>query len=196
MFVSSSLPRVRKLADVCRRTINIKETQKHEKSLIFQCPYFKRFSGIEKVHRNSIKITVDLCQEAAKKMPLKREKENLIKEEAPIRVCASRHSTGGVGETRTLAPGFSRPTPLAGAPRHQLEYYSELLYVFTKLWRRGWDSNPCAFWANGFQDRLVMTASIPLRDFATLLFYHNQVYMSIIFFTFLIFPHIRIKDVC
>ena len=34
---------------------------------------------------------------------------------------------GGVGETRTLAPGFSRPTPLAGAPRHQLEYYSKLL---------------------------------------------------------------------
>ncbi|MFR5382502.1 MAG: hypothetical protein ACLTGM_10000 [Oscillospiraceae bacterium] len=24
-------------------------------------PYFKRFSGIEKVHRNSIRITVDLC---------------------------------------------------------------------------------------------------------------------------------------
>ena len=35
----------------------------------------------------------------------------------------SPHS-GGVGETRTLAPGFSRPTPLAGAPRHQLEYNS------------------------------------------------------------------------
>ena len=32
---------------------------------------------------------------------------------------------GGVGETRTLAPEFTRPTPLAGAPRHQLEYYSE-----------------------------------------------------------------------
>ena len=31
---------------------------------------------------------------------------------------------GGAGETRTLAPGFSRPTPLAGAPRHQLEYCS------------------------------------------------------------------------
>ena len=30
---------------------------------------------------------------------------------------------GGVGETRTLAP-VTRPTPLAGAPRHQLEYYS------------------------------------------------------------------------
>ena len=33
------------------------------------------------------------------------------------------------------------------------------------VWRRGWDSNPCAFWANGFQDRLVMTTSIPLRVF-------------------------------
>ena len=31
------------------------------------------------------------------------------------------------------------------------------------FWRRGRDSNPCAFWANGFQDRLVMTTSIPLR---------------------------------
>ncbi len=39
---------------------------------------------------------------------------------------------GGVGETRTLAPGFSRPTPLAGAPRHQLEYYSRLLYAIFK----------------------------------------------------------------
>ena len=27
---------------------------------IAEMPYFKRFSGIEKVHRNSIKITVDL----------------------------------------------------------------------------------------------------------------------------------------
>ncbi len=44
-------------------------------------------------------------------------------------VSKSVSSYGGVGETRTLAPGFSRPTPLAGAPRHQLEYYSELLYV-------------------------------------------------------------------
>ncbi len=33
MFVSSSLPQVRKQANVCRRTINIKETQKHEKPL-------------------------------------------------------------------------------------------------------------------------------------------------------------------
>ena len=32
---------------------------------------------------------------------------------------------GGDGETRTLAP-VTRPTPLAGAPRHQLEYISVL----------------------------------------------------------------------
>ena len=30
-------------------------------------------------------------------------------------------------------------------------------------WRRMRDSNPRAFWANGFQDRLVVTASIILR---------------------------------
>ena len=30
--------------------------------------------------------------------------------------------SGAEGETRTLAP-VSRPTPLAGAPRHQLEYF-------------------------------------------------------------------------
>ena len=33
------------------------------------------------------------------------------------------------------------------------------------LWRSRWDSNPRAFWANGFQDRLVMTASIQLHVF-------------------------------
>ncbi len=35
----------------------------------------------------------------------------------------SRLPVGGEGGTRTLAP-VSRPTPLAGAPRHQLEYFS------------------------------------------------------------------------
>ena len=37
--------------------------------------------------------------------------------------------------------------------------------VFSRLlWRRVWDSNPRGVWApNGFQDRLVMTASITLR---------------------------------
>ena len=42
------------------------------------------------------------------------------------------HIFGGEGGTRTLAP-VTRPTPLAGAPRHQLEYFSNwlrLLKVF------------------------------------------------------------------
>ena len=34
---------------------------------------------------------------------------------------------GGEGGTRTLAPVLGRPTPLAGAPRHQLEYFSRLV---------------------------------------------------------------------
>lgn len=34
-------------------------------------------------------------------------------------------SFGAEGETRTLAP-VARPTPLAGAPRHQLEYFCKL----------------------------------------------------------------------
>ncbi len=38
---------------------------------------------------------------------------------------------GGEGETQTLAP-VSRPTPLAGAPRHQLEYFS-IGSVFTHI---------------------------------------------------------------
>ncbi len=73
---------------------------------------------------------------------------------------------GGVGETRTLAPGFSRPTPLAGAPRHQLEYYSELLRsIHIKLKNGGEEGirTLVGFPPNGFQDRLVMTTSIPLR---------------------------------
>ena len=59
---------------------------------------------------------------------------------------------GGEGETRTLAP-VTRPTPLAGAPRHQLEYFSIgnnsrcylilwRLCLRQSLWRREWDSNP------------------------------------------------------
>ena len=45
---------------------------------------------------------------------------------------------GGVGETRTLAPGFSRPTPLAGAPRHQLEYFSECVDPGAVIGRAGY----------------------------------------------------------
>ena len=37
---------------------------------------------------------------------------------------------GGDGETRTLAP-VSRPTPLAGAPRHQLEYISMVINKYS-----------------------------------------------------------------
>ena len=36
------------------------------------------------------------------------------------------------------------------------------------LWRRKRDSNPRGFWPNGFQDRLVVTASIFLQIIATL----------------------------
>ena len=36
-------------------------------------------------------------------------------------------------------------------------------YGWDFVWRRKRDSNPRAFWANGFQDRLVMTASIFLH---------------------------------
>ncbi len=39
---------------------------------------------------------------------------------------------GGVGETRTLAP-VTRPTPLAGVPRHQLEYYSIIVTFYLLL---------------------------------------------------------------
>ncbi len=39
--------------------------------------------------------------------------------------------------------------------------------VFTALWRRGWGSNPRENRSsNGFQDRLVMTTSIPLRVYS------------------------------
>ena len=53
-------------------------------------------------------------------------------------------SFGAEGETRTLAP-VARPTPLAGAPRHQLEYFCMVTYIIKFCccrWRREWDSNP------------------------------------------------------
>ena len=52
--------------------------------------------------------------------------------------------SGAEGETRTLAP-VTRPTPLAGAPRHQLEYFCMVTYIIKFCccrWRREWDSNP------------------------------------------------------
>ena len=41
------------------------------------------------------------------------------------------------------------------------------------IWRRKRDSNPRAFWANGFQDRLVVTASIFLRIYGVV---HYTIY--------------------
>ena len=94
-------------------------------------------------------------------------------------------SSGAEGGTRTLAP-VTRPTPLAGAPRHQLEYFcidnKILRYIKTAVWRRGWDSNPCALWANGFQDRLVMTASIPLHDFHNIITFIKLCQLFIFYF--------------
>ena len=43
-------------------------------------------------------------------------------------------SFGGEGETRTLAP-VTRPTPLAGAPRHQLEYFSMVTNLVILLYK-------------------------------------------------------------
>ena len=43
------------------------------------------------------------------------------------------------------------------------------------LWRRKRDSNPRAFWANGFQDRLVVTASIFLHIYGVV---HYTIYMQ------------------
>lgn len=42
------------------------------------------------------------CKEVTKKMPLRREKKIAKKEVPQLRVCVSRHSTGGDGEIRTL----------------------------------------------------------------------------------------------
>ena len=65
----------------------------------------------------------------------------LNKKRQPIRLSFF----GGEEETRTPAP-VTRPTPLAGAPRHQLEYFSigalETKAIKNKKWRREWDSNP------------------------------------------------------
>ena len=43
------------------------------------------------------------------------------------------------------------------------------------LWRRLRDSNPRGFWPNGFQDRLVVTASISLRIYGVV---YYTIYMQ------------------
>ena len=83
---------------------------------------------------------------------------------------------GGEGETRTPAP-VSRPTPLAGAPRHQLEYFCiGSVYDTIRLLKERAE-NPLPLLSggesgirthgtlpyDGFQDRCVITTSVSLR---------------------------------
>ena len=83
---------------------------------------------------------------------------------------------GAEGETRTLAP-VTRPTPLAGAPRHQLEYFCiGSVYGTIRLLKERAE-NPLSLLSggesgirthgtlpyDGFQDRSVITTSVSLR---------------------------------
>ena len=83
---------------------------------------------------------------------------------------------GAEGETRTLAP-VARPTPLAGAPRHQLEYFCiGSVYDTIRLLKER-AKNPLPLLSggesgirthgtlpyDGFQDRSVITTSVSLR---------------------------------
>ena len=84
--------------------------------------------------------------------------------------------SGAEGETRTLAP-VTRPTPLAGAPRHQLEYFCiGSVYDTIRLLKERAE-NPLSLLSggesgirthgtlpyDGFQDRSVITTSVSLR---------------------------------
>ena len=84
--------------------------------------------------------------------------------------------SGAEGETRTLAP-VTRPTPLAGAPRHQLEYFCiGSVYDTIRLLKER-AKNPLPLLSggesgirthgtlpyDGFQDRSVITTSVSLR---------------------------------
>ena len=97
-------------------------------------------------------------------------KRKSTKEENP---CAF---SGAEGETRTLAP-VTRPTPLAGAPRHQLEYFCiGSVYDTIRLLKERAE-NPLPLLSggesgirthgtlpyDGFQDRSVITTSVSLR---------------------------------
>ena len=59
----------------------------------------------------------------------------------------------------------AEPKVLSPIKKHKKGIKNPWKYVIFKgkMWRRKRDSNPRAFWANGFQDRLVVTASIFLR---------------------------------
>ena len=83
---------------------------------------------------------------------------------------------GAEGETRTLAP-VTRPTPLAGAPRHQLEYFCigsvyDTIQLLKEIAEKplsllsGGESGIRTHGTlpyDGFQDRSVITASVSLH---------------------------------
>ena len=96
---------------------------------------------------------------------------------------------GAEGETRTLAP-VSRPTPLAGAPRHQLEYFcigNKLMLLNSQNAAEKLQHFVCGAESgirthgtlpyDGFQDRSVITTSVSLHLIA-LIYYHIIFEMS------------------
>ena len=100
--------------------------------------------------------------------------------------------SGGEGETRTLAP-VSRPTPLAGAPRHQLEYFCKCNGFNHYLIKKraviklqpasGGESGIRTHGTlpyDGFQDRSVITTSVSLHMLA-LIYYHTKLKLSTVF---------------
>ena len=74
--------------------------------------FFGTHAGTETVHR-----TVSILRIALFSSLLFKSKKEVSKNDTSF--------FGAEGETRTLAP-VTRPTPLAGAPRHQLEYFCKL----------------------------------------------------------------------
>ena len=101
---------------------------------------------------------------------------------------------GAEGETRTLAP-VSRPTPLAGAPRHQLEYFcigNKLMLFYCTNAASGTCSTCYGAESgirthgtlpyDGFQDRSVITTSVSLH--IALIYYHKRARMSTTFSLF------------
>ena len=74
--------------------------------------FFGTHAGTETVHR-----TVSILQIALFDSLFFTSKKEVSKNDTSF--------FGAEGETRTLAP-VTRPTPLAGAPRHQLEYFCKL----------------------------------------------------------------------
>ena len=104
---------------------------------------------------------------------------------------------GAEGETRTLAP-VSRPTPLAGAPRHQLEYFcigNKLMLLNSQNAADELQHFVCGAESgirthgtlpyDGFQDRSVITTSVSLHLIA-LIYYHIIFKKSTVFLLFVI----------